>query len=456
MRKLSMMDNGFLQAESREAPFHVGGLQIFKLPKGAKRKEFYQKVMDNLGELAAVTPPFNQRLHVPPLNLGLPSWIEDKNFDLEYHLRHSALPHPGAMEQLKTLVSRLHGTLLERTRPLWEFHLIEGLEGGRFALYFKIHHAYIDGVGGMNMMKAVLSDSPDAQITPLGHGSGQDEDADSSQSKSRGGATSLSKIIPEIANAFFGMGRKALSLKSSDSALWYTAPRTILNGLIAGQRRVAIQSFSLEEFKQVGHALGTPLNDVVLSICAGALRRYLLDRDALPGRSLNACLPVSVRPKDDTGKSGNVFATMMCSLGTHIEDPLERIRFVNRSTSEGKKEYARMSEKSILGISMIAGAPLVAGQMLRIADKMPLAFNLIISNVPGSRKTLYVNGARMEAFYALSLLYNMQALTIVATSYVDSLDFCMVACRKTMPDLDKMMDYLIDEFDNLKQLSMPA
>jgi len=147
---------------------------------------------------------------------------------------------------------------------------------------------------------------------------------------------------------------------------------------------------------------------------------------------------------------------MMCSLGTHIDDPLERVRFVNRSTSEGKEEYGRMSKESILGFSMITGAPLVAGQMLRVSDKIPLAFNLVISNVPGSMKTLYINGAEMESFYAMSLLYNMQALTIVATSYVDSLDFCMVACRKTMPDLDKMIDYLMDEFNILKQMSLPA
>jgi len=456
MKKLSLIDNGFLMAESAQAPFHVAGLLIFKLPKGARRNTFYRKIIKNFGEMAVVTPPFNQRLQLPLFNLGQPGWVQDRNIDLSYHVRHSALPAPGTMEQLRKLVSRLHSTLLDRTRPLWEAHLIEGLKGRRFALYFKIHHACIDGVGSMNMIKAILSTSAEAEIAAkISNGPPEQEDNAGWPEKTGVIERAMAglSMAPEIGNAVMDMGRNFLERTDEAHALWYTAPKTILNRPITGQRLVAIRSFALEEFKQVGAVYDVTVNDVVLSICSGALRRYLSGKNALPGSSLNACLPVSVRPRDDTGKSGNVFATMMCSLGTHIDDPLERIRFVNRSTGQGKAAYARMSPKSIIGLSMMTGAPLVAGQMLRIAPKLPLAFNLIISNVPGSRRPLYVNGARMESFYGMSLLYNMQALTIAITSYVDSLDFCLVSCRKAVPDLNTIIEYIADEFDTLKKIS---
>ncbi len=456
MKKLSLMDNGFLMAESVQAPSHVAGLLVFKLPKGVRQKDFYGKIMKNFGEMAAVTPPFNQRLQLPLFNLGQPGWVMDEDIDLSYHIRHSALPGPGTMEQLKKLVSRLHSNLLDRTRPLWEVHLIEGLRGGRFALYFKIHHACIDGVGSMNMIKVILSTSPEAEIAATIDDGPSEQDTNTGQSANTGvieRARAGLSLAPEIGNAIMEMGRNILGRNDETPALWYTAPKTILNRPLTGQRRVAVRSFSLDEFKRVRVVYDVTLNDVVLSICSGALRRYLLDKDALPGRSLNACLPVSVRPRDDTEKSGNVFATMMCRLGTHIDDPLKRLCFVNRSTSQGKAAYAKMSPKSILGLSMMTGAPLVAGQMLRIAPKLPLAFNLVISNVQGAGQPLYMNGARMESFYGMSLLYNMQALTIAITSYVNSLDFCLVSCRKTIPDLNNIIDYIADEFDILKKLS---
>ncbi len=176
MKKLSLMDNGFLMAESAQAPFHVAGLLVFKLPKGARQKPFYRKIIKKFGEMAAVTPPFNQRLQLPPFNLGLPGWIKDEGIDLAYHIRHSALPDPGTMEGLKKLVSRLHSTLLDRTRPLWEAHLIEGIKGRQFALYFKIHHACIDGVGSMNMIKAIMSTSPEAEIAASISGTSSEKD----------------------------------------------------------------------------------------------------------------------------------------------------------------------------------------------------------------------------------------------------------------------------------------
>lgn len=456
MKKLSLMDNGFLMAESVQAPFHVAGLLVYKLPKGARQKPFFRKIIKNFGEMAVSTPPFNQRLKISPFNLGQPGWVADKDIDLAYHIRNSALPEPGTMDELKKLVSRLHSTLLDRTRPLWEAHLIEGLKGRRFALYFKIHHACIDGVGSMNMIKAIMSTAPDSEIAASISGNPSKKDYNAGRSEKTGvieRAISGLSMAPEIGNAIMDMGRNFLEKNDASSALWYTAPKTILNRPLTGQRRVAIRSFVLEEFKQVGAVHDVTVNDVVLSICSGALRRYLSDKNALPDSSLNACLPVSVRPRDDTGKSGNVFATMMCSLGTHIDDPIERIRFVNRSTSQGKAAYARMSPKSIIGLSMMTGAPLVAGQMLRITPKLPLAFNLVISNVQGSRQPLYMNGARMESFYGMSLLYNMQALTIAITSYVDSLDFCLVSCRKAVPDLTTIIDYIADAFDTLKKLS---
>ena len=454
MRKLGVVDNGFLIAETRDTPLHVAVLQIFKLPKGVDKQAFYAEIIETMGRVTATTELFNQRLNNSPLSAVSPSWVADDDFDIDYHIRHSALPLPGTMDQLLTLVARLHGVLLDRTRPLWEMHVIEGIENNQFALYFKIHHAVIDGVGGMRLMQAMLSKSAGAHTAhPLGEREAKKRKPKrpelTAQQQLLDTVEQIRTLVPEMGKELFALGRQRFIPDAEAARQWYQAPDSAINIPVTAQRRFAVNSFKLADFKRVGKAKKVTVNDVVLTICGGAIRRYLLEEGSLPEKSLNAGVPVSIRAKD--GNSGNAFSMLVCDMGTHIEDSEERLRFVHNSTTSAKAQLGRLSKESITGLNVLMGAPFMAAQMLKMAKNIPLAYNAIVSNVPGSKDKLYLNGAELVDFYAISLLYDMVALNIVITSYVDSLDFGLVSCRSAIPKLDKLAAYLTSEFNKLEE-----
>jgi diacylglycerol O-acyltransferase len=319
-------------------------------------------------------------------------------------------------------------------------------------MYFKIHHALIDGVGGMRLMQNMLSESAAANTArPLG----EEEAKKHKRKKPRAGIT-LAKtfklatsVAPEMGRELLGYARQRILPNPDAARQWYEAPDSPINVPVSPARRFAVASFRLKEFKQVSKANKVTINDIVITICGGALRRYMLDQGNLPETTLNAGVPVSVRAK---GKdAGNAFSMMMCDMGTHIEDPSERLKFVYEGTQRSKAHLSSLSRESITGLTVIMGVPLMGSQMLRIAEKAPLPYNVVVSNVPGSRNKLYLNGAEMIGFYALNLLYDMQSLAVTVTSYVDSLDFGLVACRKTLPELNKLVTYLASEFEQLKK-----
>ncbi len=455
MNKISIVDNGFLMAENRETPMHVAALQIFKLPKGLKeadKEAFFSRTLATMGELTADTPLFNQQLQSARFGLGGKGWLPDDDYDVDYHMRHSSLPRPGTMDELMALVGRLHSQLLDRTRPLWELHLIDGIENNRFAIYFKIHHSLIDGVGGMRLMQNMLSESADADtVRPLG-----EEEAEQSKRKpsSRTAVKTLANTVglatsvaPEMSKTLLGYARQRILPDDDGARQWYQAPASPINVPVSPARRFAVNSFKLRDFKRLSKAKDVTINDIVITICGGALRRYILEHWTLPKNSLIAGVPVSVRAK---GKdAGNAFSMMMCDMGTHIEDPAERLQFVYDGTQKSKAHLGSLSRESITGLTVIMGVPLMGSQMLGFARQTPLPYNVVVSNVPGSRQKLYLNGAEMISFYALNLLYDMQSLGITVTSYVDSLDFGLVACRKTIPELNTLADYLSLEFEAL-------
>jgi diacylglycerol O-acyltransferase len=458
MNKLSIVDNGFLMAETRETPLHVAALQIFKLPEGVEgvdKQDFFAETLTTMGKLTATTPLFNQRLRNSALS---PSWIPDDDYDLDYHMRHSSLPRPGSRDQLMTLVGRLHGLLLDRTRPLWELHLIDGIENDQFAIYFKIHHSLIDGVGGMKLMQNMLSKSPAAHTArPLGEKEAKGEKAakrkktQQAESSARETLAStfklLSTLAPEMGKELLGYGRQRINPDPEAARQWYEAPDSPINVPISAQRRFAVNSFKLEDFKRVSKAKKVTINDIVITICGGALRRYMLEQGNLPETSLNAGVPVSVRAKGQN--AGNAFSMMMCDMGTHIADSTARLKFVHDATKKSKSHLGSLSREAIMGLTIVMGVPLMGSQMLGIAKNAPLPYNVLVSNVPGSKNKLYLNGAEMVGFYPVNLLYDMQALSITVTSYVDSLDFGLIACRKTIPELNKLTSYLTSEFEKL-------
>lgn len=441
MAMMPLTDSMFLLAESREHPMHVGGLQIFELPEGAGPDH----VSDLHRRLVAdddVRSLFRRRPRGPVSSLGQWSWADDQNLDLEYHVRLSALPRPGRVRELLELTSRLHGTLLDRHRPLWEFHLIEGLSEGRFATYHKVHHALVDGVSAMRLLEHSLSGSPDDRELRVPWSRGTARRGPSRPSPSRGGALGALRAAGDLAGlgpALFRIVSQAL--REQTAALPFQAPKSMLNVPITGARRFAAQSWSLERIRAVRKAAGVTLNDVTLAMCSGALRQYMLDLGALPDRSLISAVPVSLR-EADTPAHGNAVGIILCTLATDVADPAARLAAIHTSMRRGKAVYAGLSPLQVLAISGLAMAPLALTPIPGVVQLSRPPFNVLISNVPGPAKPLYWNGARMRGMYPLSIPYEGQALNITVASYDGNLEFGLTGCRRSVPSLQRLLTHL--------------
>lgn len=457
MKALSPTDASFLWMETRNQPMHVAGLNLYTPPKDAG-PTFVSDLLREWSQHLQALPPFNQR---PVLRMGMWYWEEDPAFELDYHLRHVALPQPGRIRELLAMVSRVHTNLMDRSRPLWEAYVIEGLPGGRFATYIKIHHALIDGVSGARIMAEGLARSADEQKPPLWaqtysrQGGAKRKRAPLSLMQQIGQLVEAGReLAPGIASGLWDMVRDAP--KESASALPFSAPPSLFNVEISGSRRFAAQSYALSRLKRIGAAAQATVNDVTLAICAGALRSYLQAHDALPKKPLVAMVPVSLH--DESTQGGNQVSLLLANLATDVAKPLDRLARIVQSTTEAKSRLSDMSrlEKMAHGITSIS--PMGAGMVTGIAQKHPM-FNVVISNVPGPRDTLYLNGAQLDEVYPVSIVTHYLALNITISGYGDNLGFGFVACRKTVPGLQRMLDYTdaaIVELENALGLSEKA
>ncbi len=453
MKPLSPTDSVFLLMETRSQPMHVAGLNLYTPPKGAGA-DFIQRLVQAWRQHLSARAPFNLR---PVLKLGRWHWEEDAEFELDYHLRHVALPRPGRIRELLAMVSRVHGNLLDRNRPLWEAYVIEGLPGGRFATYTKIHHALVDGVSGAKMMAEGLSGTPSELKPPLWaqtFGTRAPVASTALWDRLTASATEAVRagreIVPGMSSGLWELvrGRRA----DTGSTTPYEAPPTPFNTEITGSRRFAAQSYSLNRLKNIGRATGATVNDVTLAICAGALRRYLMSHAKLPRKPLTAMVPVSLHGETDQG--GNQVALLLANLATHIADPMERLQRIVASTAAAKEQLSTMGrlEKVAHGATMLApmGASLVTGH----AKQRP-AFNLVISNVPGPRDTLYLDGARLDEVYPVSIPTHYLALNITISGYGDHLGFGYIACRRSVPMLQRMLDCTQHAIEEL-EAAMPT
>jgi diacylglycerol O-acyltransferase len=472
MALMPLTDSMFLDAEGREKPMHVGGLQLFVPPEGAG-PSFPGDLLRAVLALEAIDPRLTRRPVRTAGGVGPWAWEEDTALDLEYHVRHSALPHPGRVRELLALTGRLHGTMLHRSRPLWEAHLIEGLADGRFALYTKIHHALVDGMASMRMLQDALSEDPDARgmppplSPPPPRAARADAGAGDAGAAADGGGP-LGRIADAVtgtvglgvdaARAVVGSGEAALkaiarSFGDQAVALPYRAPRSMLNVPITGSRRFAAQSYGLDRVQAVRSATGATLNDVVMAMSAGALRRYLLDHDALPDDPLIACVPVSLRSGEDGGASGgNAVGVVLCNLGTHLADPAARFELVRESMQQGKIGFSGLSQAGILLLSGLTFAPLLLGPLFRFEPLRRPPFNLVISNVPGPRRPMYIEGARLDGLYPLSIPTDGQAMNITVATNADTLDVGITGCRRSLPSLQRLLDHLDTSLDELAAL----
>lgn len=454
MRLMTAVDQLFLLLESRKQPMHVGGLFLFELPEEEQGKdsEFVYQLVQQL-QNSEVPPsfPFNQVLE------NLLFWKTDDQFDVEHHFRHVALPNPGRVRELLMYISKEHSRLLDRAMPLWECHVIEGIlpeaEGmpERFALYFKIHHSLVDGIAAMRLVQKALSQSPNEPVTlPIWslitrHGKKAENLLPTARSTSRIIKEQLSTIKPvftELIDNFKHSGKP-------DYVGTFDAPMSVLNQRISASRRIAAQSYDLQRFYTIADAFGVNQNDVVLAVCAGAIRRYLLTMEALPNKPLIAFVPMSLR-KDESA-SGNQISFLMANLGTHLEDPIKRMQLIHDSMNSGKRRFRRMNKAQVINYSAIAYAWEGLNVLTGIFPKKQ-AFNLIISNVPGSKEPLYWNGAPLKALYPASILVDGQAMNITLATYLDKIEFCITACSKLLPRVQDILLLMEEDLSLLENI----
>jgi diacylglycerol O-acyltransferase len=453
---------GFLFAENRQMPMHVGGLQLFEKPEGAPR-DYVRKLYEQMSEVSEIAPLFLKRPTRGITTAGQWVWTQDENFDLEYHFRHSALPKPGRVRELLELCSRLHSTRLARERPLWEAHLIEGLADGRVALYTKLHHSLVDGIAAMRLLGSVMSTDPDERGMPPMWAARPSSKAHKAQDDAE---KSLAAVPLDALRTALGITADAAGmpaaliktlkrgLKNETSALSLYAPRTMFNTTITGSRRFAAQGWEIERLRAIGKASGTTLNDVVLAMCSGAIRSYLIEHDALPDAPLVSMVPVALDAKRSgtaAGAGGNSVGAVMVKLGTDLDDPADRLASIHASMRTGKEALGSMSQLQIMAMSALGMAPSIVTPMLRMQGIIRPPFNLIISNVPGPKKPMYLNGARMTGTYPLSIPINGMALNITCNSYAGDMDFGLTGCRRSVPHLQRLLTHLDDELGALEK-----
>ncbi|MGH3444943.1 MAG: WS/DGAT/MGAT family O-acyltransferase, partial [Nocardioidaceae bacterium] len=485
MRQLTSLDAQFLHVESPTTAGHVGSLILLDpstAPGGRWGLETMRAVFESRLHLAA---PLRQRLVQLPLGLGRPYWVDDPHFDLEFHVRELALPAPGDHQQLGEQVARIHARQLDRTRPLWEAYVITGLQGGKVAFYTKIHHAAIDGVSGAEILEAIMDVTveprevvpEDEQFVPRPLPSTADlvrrglegmalhpfemvktVPRSLSYVDQLPGAANFpgSHLISETASL---VGR-ALGQDHDDlGARDLRAPRTPLNGPITAHRRFSFGSLPIADVKAVKNHFSLTVNDVVMALTAGALRRWLLDHDALPEKPLVVAVPVSVRTEDTAGANGNEISVMLAELPTHIADPEERVHFMRDSMTEAKRHFEAVPASLLQDLSALiptALSGLAARALFKLATVPGVLFNLFVSNVPGPQLPLYVGGARVLGVYPVSAVTDMTgALNITLFSYDGNLDFGLIACREMVPDVWNLIGYLRDAMAELLAL-LPA
>lgn len=453
--RLKPLDASWLLVDTRDTPMHVASLTIYSLPPDAG-DNFVQDLVAHLRSSRTFVPPFNQKLASSPLKNVLPAWIEDHKIDIDYHLRHSALPRPGGERELGVLVSRLHSNQMDFNRPLWECHIIEGLENGRFAMYVKMHHSLVDGVGGMRLMQKMLSTSPDERdLPPPWSFRGGEPRAARARvplvENLKRAFDQQVQSVPGLAKAFRNLAQ-AYWDRPKDEALPFIAPRSVLNGKVSGQRRFATQAYTLERIKKLAKALDATVNDVFLAMCGGALRRYLEEIQALPDQPLTAGIPVSVRPQGGED-AGNAISFIVSTLATHVADPLERLAAIKESTASAKSKLQELPKVGINNYTMILMAPYIVQMLTGLGGRSRPMFNVTISNVPGPQQAMYFNGAKMEQMYPVSLLSHGQALNITVVSYDGQFNVGFTGCRDTLPHMQKLSVYTGEALEELEGLA---
>lgn len=467
------MDASFVALETRNSPMHIGSILIYNpatAPGGFVR---YKDILRFFESRMQLSRTMRQKLVRVPFDLDYPYWVEDKDFDLEYHVRHLALPKPGDWRQLCIQAARIFARPLDLTRPPWEFTIVEGLDNipgvapGSYAMVTKVHHAAIDGMSGIDLMEALHTLDPDAP-PPNEPDTWKGEDPPNfaellAKSWLNNVANPLrqldvaAKAMPGVAKAIKGLIAKDFKLHGE-----MVAPRTRFNAVISPNRVVEGRSIPLSDIKAIREAVpGAKVNDAFLAIIGGALRKYLLAHSDLPDKTLTAMAPISVRGKDEKGEMGNQVAAMIAPLGTHIADPLERLAYVHSQTVNSKAMTDAIGARNMTEISKVSPALFMAlgAQLytrLGLANRVGPPFSTVVTNVPGPPVPIYSSGARLESMMGLLCLTDGLGLGHVVQSYCKEATIAFTACRALMPDPEFYAQCIEDSFRELRDAAAGA
>jgi diacylglycerol O-acyltransferase / wax synthase len=472
MRQLTGLDAAFLALDSPTAYGHVGSVSILDPPEGGEALTL-ERLTELIESRLHLVPPFRRRLVEVAFGLDQPYWIEDPDFDIEFHVRELALPAPGDDHQLAVQAARLHARPLDRRHPLWETYLIHGLHGGRQAIYVKVHHAAIDGVSGNDLLASLMDTSPEPREIDEPDPWRPEAEPGAAQLLARS-AVSLATNPVRAARLSLDVVKSLPAIIGSPARPWLPlidrfllrrnrgvvlpappliAPATPFNKNIGPHRRWAFTSVPLAEVKAIKNAAGVTVNDVVMALCAGALRTWLQKHDALPERPLVASVPVSIRTEEQKGAHGNRVSAVITSLPTHLPDPAARLAAVHEGMRVAKEQHNALPADLLTDIAEFS-MPALANQANRLATRLRLVervppFNLIISNVPGPTVELYLAGARLDGVYPLSAIADGQGLNLTVLGSNGKLNFGALADRDLVPDVDLIIDALKDEIATL-------
>jgi WS/DGAT/MGAT family acyltransferase len=464
MQRLSGLDAMFFYLETPSSHMHVTGVYVLEPGEGGLS---FDSVRDLIASRVPLAAPFRRRLVEVPLKLGHPYWVEDPDFDLDYHVRRACLPQPGGMEELAGYVAQVGGLPLDRARPLWEMYVVEGLEGGRFALVGKMHHAAIDGVSGAEIMATLLDlepDPPERLIVDPWRPEQIPSDAELmalAMSALVGHPVKALKTARRVFETAMHVSEANRESGVAPPPAPFSAPKTSFNASLTPHRRVAFAARSLDDFKAVKNHFGCTVNDVVLAVCSGALRRYLLDYSELPEEPLVAMVPMSVRTDDEVGSHGNRISAMLTSLATNLPDPVERLGAVSDGMRRAKEQERLIGAATLTDWTeftfpaLIGRASRLTGSM-RVFDRMRPLFNVTVSNVPGPPFPLFLAGARMVGMYPLGPVTDGVGLNMTVMSYCGMVYFGLNACRETVPAIAEMPKMLHESLDELLAAAQPA
>ena len=475
MKQLTGLDAGFLYMETATTFGHISSMAIYDKPASDGERP-YEILRDRLEQRLPMFEPLRRRLVEVPFQLDHPWWVEDPDFDLDFHVRHIAVPPPGGERELADLVGRLISRPLDRARPLWEAYVIEGLPGGQWAALLKMHHATIDGAAGALMTMMLLDAEPDAPAPAMPELPPTEAVPTPVEMMGRT-MVSYAQRPQRFVAAQGRMIREAFDLAKDNTeqirAAWTdafsvggaadptapslptrAAPKTPFNKAITPHRRIAYRSFPLDDVKALKNHSEVTLNDVVMALCAGALRRYLGRHESLTDQPLVAAVPVSIRTGDEEDMWTNRVSSVFSQLPTHLADPRQRMQFAHDAMVSAKGSFDLVPAESMIDFAQFTPPALFTESAalmtrMRMADQLQQVSNLVISNVPGPREPLYMGSARLQHYYPVSTIAEGQGLNITVQSYEDKLDLGLVGCRELLPDLWHIIDDVQAELDEL-------